>query len=100
MTSLSVRSIHRVGVTDPKGATPGDNEYSHLSDDEYDSDATDDTCNDSDYESDLYPETASEASECDNAPTVQSDHIRKRMNRSPTSVIFNSILQEEEFLPE
>ena len=102
MASLSVRPIHRLGVVDPKGAVPGDNEYSHLSDDEYDSDQdmNSDRGSDSESESDMYPETASETSECEQMPTKFPDFLRKRMNRSPTSVIFGSILQEEEFLPE
>ena len=71
-------------------------------DDEYDSDqdVNSDRDSDSDEEDDMYPETASETSECDQAPTRFPDFLRKRMNRSPTSVIFGSILQEEEFLPE
>ena len=102
MASLSVRSIHRLGVVDPKGAIPGDNEYSRLSDDEYDSDpdAGSDRGSDSESESDMYPETASETSECEQMPAKFPDVLRKRMNKSPTSVIFGSILQEEEFLPE
>ena len=102
MASLSARPLHKLGVVDPKGAIPGDNDYSHLSDDEYDSDqdVNSDRDSDSDEEDDMYPETASETSECDQAPTRFPDFLRKRMNRSPTSVIFGSILQEEEFLPE
>ena len=100
MTSLSIRSINRLGVDDPKGAIPGDNEYSRLSDDEYDSDIEEDMCNNSDEDDDLYPETASETSEQDYIHTKFPDHLRKCMNKSPTSVIFHSILQEEEFLPE
>jgi len=101
MTSLSIRPIHRLGVDDPKGAIPGDNEYSHLSDDDYnsDTDTEEEMCN-SDEEDDLYPETASETSEQEYVHTKFPDHFRKCMNKSPTSVIFHSILQEEEFLPE
>ena len=103
MTSLSVRPITKLGITHPKGAIPGDTEYANLSDDDYDSDNDEETCNDdgSDTEDDLYPETTSETSECDQVMSSKfPDYIRKRMNRSPTSIIFNSILQEEEFLPE
>lgn len=99
MASLSVRPIHKLGITYPKGAIPGDNDYAKLSDDEYDSENDEEARSDgSDSEADEYPETASEASECEHV--VFPDFIRKRMNRSPNSVIFHSILQEEEFLPE
>lgn len=99
MASLSVRSIHKLGLVDPKGAIPGDNDYSHISDEEYDSD-DESNHSGSDSEDDLYPETASETSENEYIFTKFPECILKQMNKSPTSVIFNSILQEEEFLPE
>ena len=100
MASLSVRSIHKLGLVDPKGAIPGDNDYSRISDDEYDSDDDVSNHSGSDSEDDLYPETASETSENEYIFTKFPEYVRKQMNKSPTSVIFNSILQEEEFLPE
>lgn len=102
VASLSVRLIHKVGVVDPKGANPGENDYSRISDIEYDSDE-EQPCENSDSESedDSYPETASDVSEYDHqVPSEIPEYIRKRMNRSPNSVIFSSVLQEEEFLPE
>jgi hypothetical protein len=100
MTSLSVRPIHKLGFTNPIGANPCDTGYSHISEDEYDSDDTDKSCGESDCESDTCTDTTSEVSECDSRSNTAPDRFRTRANKSMTSVIFKSILQEEEFLPE
>ena len=103
MTSLSTRPIENIGLDDPVGIKPDEQQYSSFNhEDDSDVDSDNDDENYAERDDDEYnTETETEAETTSEVSEVESfQPLPKILKKPKANKVYTVILQEEEFIPE